>query len=141
AFLRLDKEPVADCEPGGLSLADCYSQSAFRYTRSPMTRHGRLSIFLATAPGLEDALYAEVRSKGFNSPKSVPGGVTVKGGWPEVWRANLWIRGTGRVLAVLASFPAEHLEELKREARRVPWREVLRPDVPFRVEATCSRSR
>lgn len=49
-------------------------------------------IFLATAPGLEDALYQEVRGKGFKQTKAVPGGVTVKGGWPEVWRANLWIR-------------------------------------------------
>jgi putative N6-adenine-specific DNA methylase len=106
-----------------------------------MSKDGRLEIFLATTPGLEDVLLAEVRRKGFNSAKAVPGGVTVKGGWPEVWRANLWIRGAGRVLAVLASFRALKLEELKRQARKLPWGEVLRPDVAFRVEATCSRSR
>ena len=106
-----------------------------------MSRDGRFEIFLATAPGLEEVLCAEVRSKGFNSPRAVPGGVTIKGGWPEVWRANLWVRGAGRVLAVLASFRALHLPELKSDARKVPWREVLRPDVPFRVEATCSKSR
>jgi putative N6-adenine-specific DNA methylase len=106
-----------------------------------MTRDGRFEIFLATAPGLEDVLCAEVRSKGFNSPRAVPGGITVRGGWPEVWRANLWVRGAGRVLAVLASFRALHLAELKAHARKVPWSEVLRPDVPFRVEATCSKSR
>ena len=86
-------------------------------------------------------LCAEVRSKGFNSPRAVPGGISVRGGWPEVWRANLWVRGAGRVLAVLASFRALHLAELKTQARKVPWAEVLRPDVPFRVEATCSKSR
>jgi putative N6-adenine-specific DNA methylase len=106
-----------------------------------MTNDGRFEIFLVTAPGLEEVLRAEVRSKGFNSPKAVPGGVTVKGGWPEVWRANLWIRGAGRVLARLASFRALHLADLKAQARKVPWGEVLRPDVPFRVEATCARSR
>jgi putative N6-adenine-specific DNA methylase len=106
-----------------------------------MTDDGRFEIFLATAPGLEEVLRAEVRAKGFNSPKAVPGGVTVKGGWPEVWRANLWIRGAGRVLARLASFRALHLAELKAQARKVPWGEVLRPDVPFRVEATCAKSR
>jgi putative N6-adenine-specific DNA methylase len=106
-----------------------------------MSKDGRFEIFLATAPGLEEVLCAEVRSKGFNSPRAVPGGVTVRGGWPEVWRANLWIRGTGRVLAVLASFRVLHLEELRNRARQVPWREALRPDVPFRVEATCAKSR
>jgi putative N6-adenine-specific DNA methylase len=106
-----------------------------------MSKDGRFGIFLATAPGLEDVLCAEVRAKGFNSAKAVPGGVTIRGGWPEVWRANLWVRGAGRVLAVLASFRAPHLEELKREARKVAWGEVLRPDVAFRVEATCAKSR
>ncbi|MFZ1104454.1 MAG: class I SAM-dependent RNA methyltransferase, partial [Hyphomicrobiaceae bacterium] len=106
-----------------------------------MTKDRRFEIFLATAPGLEEVLCAEVRAKGFNSPRAVPGGVTVRGGWPEVWRANLWVRGAGRVLAVLASFRALHLPELKTDARKVPWRQVLRPDVPFRVEATCAKSR
>jgi putative N6-adenine-specific DNA methylase len=106
-----------------------------------MSKGRRFEIFLATAPGLEEVLRSEVRAKGFNSPRAVPGGVTVRGGWPDVWRANLWVRGAGRVLAVLASFRVLHLEELKAEARRVAWREVLRPGVPFRVEATCSKSR
>jgi putative N6-adenine-specific DNA methylase len=106
-----------------------------------MTRHRRFEIFLATAPGLEEVLCAEVRAKGFNSPRAVPGGVAIKGGWPEVWRANLWIRGAGRVLAVLASFRALDLAELQSRAAHVPWGEVLRRDVPFRVEATCSSSR
>jgi putative N6-adenine-specific DNA methylase len=106
-----------------------------------MAKDRRFEIFLVAAPGLEDLLCAEVRAKGFNSARAVPGGVTVKGGWPEVWRANLWIRGAGRVLAILASFRALHLAELKGQARNVPWADVLRPDVPFRVEATCSRSR
>jgi len=101
----------------------------------------RFDIFLAGVPGLEDALCAEVRTKGFNSPRSVPGGVTIRGGWPEVWRANLWVRGAGRVLAVLASFRVLQLDELKARARKVPWGEVLRADVPFRVEATCAKSR
>jgi putative N6-adenine-specific DNA methylase len=106
-----------------------------------MTKDGKFAIFLAVPPGLEDVLCAEVRSKGFNSARAVPGGVTVRGGWPEVWRANLWLRGAGRVLAVLASFRVLHLDELKIGARRVPWRDVLRPDVPFRVEASCAKSR
>src|SRR5262245_28620056 len=106
-----------------------------------MANARRFEIFLVAPPGLEDVLCAEVGAKGFNSPKAVPGGVTIRGGRPEVWRANLWVRGAGRVLAVLASFRAQHLDELKREARKVAWGEVLRPDVAFRVEATCTKSR
>ncbi len=106
-----------------------------------MTTDKNFEIFLATAPGLEAVLAEEVRTKGFKQPKTVPGGVIVKGGWPEVWRANLWIRGAGRVLARLDSFRALHLAQLDSRARRVPWAEVLRPDEPFCVEVTCAKSR
>lgn len=106
-----------------------------------MTEANKFEIFLVATPGLEPVLCEEVRAKGFNSPRAVPGGVTIKGGWPEVWRANLWVRGAGRVLARIASFHVVHLADLDKRARQVPWGGVLRGDVPFRVEATCAKSR
>ena len=98
-------------------------------------------IFMATAPGLEAALCDEVRKKGFKQPKTVAGGVVTKGSWPDVWRANLWIRGANRVLARIASFRVTHLAQLDARAREVAWSEVLRKDVPFRVEVSCSKSK
>jgi putative N6-adenine-specific DNA methylase len=98
-------------------------------------------IFLVTSPGLESALAAEARAKGFKHPKSIAGGVTVKGSWPEVWRANLELRGAGRVLARIGAFRVSHLAQLDKLARRFPWGDVLRRDVPFRVEASCKSSR
>ncbi|MGB1077452.1 MAG: THUMP domain-containing class I SAM-dependent RNA methyltransferase [Bdellovibrionales bacterium] len=98
-------------------------------------------IFLATAPGLENLLYDEVRNKGFKRAKAIKGGVTIEGGWPEVWRANLWVRGASRVLARIDSFKALHLAYLDKRSRDVPWEEVLDPALPFRVEVTCSKSR
>ena len=106
-----------------------------------MTKPKDFEIFLAAPPGLEAVLCEEVRGKGFKQPKAVPGGVVTKGGWPEVWRANLWIRGAGRVLARVDAFHVTHLAQLDDRARRVPWASVLRPDVPFRVEASCAKSR
>lgn len=106
-----------------------------------MVKDNEFEIFLATAPGHETALCAEVRGKGFKQPKAVPGGVITKGGWPEVWRANLWIRGASRVLARLDSFRVLHLAQLDGRARHVPWDTVLRADVPFRVEVTCAKSK
>jgi putative N6-adenine-specific DNA methylase len=102
---------------------------------------GDFEIFLVTAPGLESALVAEAREMGFKEPASILGGVTVKGGWPEVWRANVELRGAVRVLARVAEFRAMHLAQLDKRARKVPWAQILRPDVPFRVEASCKKSR
>lgn len=106
-----------------------------------MTPHKGFEIFLTAPPGLEEVLLAEVGGRGFKRPRAVPGGVVLLGGWPEVWRANLWVRGAGRVLARLDTFRAQHLAQLAGRARHVPWASVLRPDIPFRVEATCAKSK
>jgi len=98
-------------------------------------------IFLATAPGLENALYEEVRKKGFKKTKLVTGGVAIQGGWPEVWRANLWVRGASRILARIDSFKAVHLSQLETCAKKIIWTDILNPKYSFRVEVTCSKSR
>ncbi len=102
---------------------------------------GEFEIFLVAVPGFEVALLAEAKEKGFRDPKVVKGGVTLSGGWREVWRANLELRGATRVLARIGSFRAMHLAQLDKRARKLPWNEILRPDVAFHVEASCKSSR
>ena len=97
-------------------------------------------IFLVSVPGLEGPLCAEARAHGFKA-KTVPGGVELNGGWPDVWRANLELRGPSRIFARIDQFRAVHLAKLDTRARQVPWAKVLRPDVPVRVEASCKSSR
>lgn len=98
-------------------------------------------IFLVAPPGLEQVLWAEAREKGWKSARYVAGGVTMKGGWADVWRANLELRGATRVLARLGSFKAERLPEFEAKVLKFPWMRTLRRDVPVRVEATCRQSR
>jgi putative N6-adenine-specific DNA methylase len=97
-------------------------------------------IFLVCPPGLEAVLCAEVQALRFADPKPVVGGVVIWGGWPEVWRANLEIRGATRVLARIGGFHAGHLAQLDKLARKFPWGETLRADVPVQVEVTCKKS-
>ncbi|MFT3987823.1 THUMP domain-containing class I SAM-dependent RNA methyltransferase [Aestuariivirga sp.] len=106
-----------------------------------MSHTNNLEIFLIAVPGLEEALCAEVKANSFKSPKAVHGGVLMRGGWPDVWRANLVLRGASRVLVRIGAFRVAHLAQLDKRARAFPWAAVLRPDVPVRVEASCSRSR
>jgi putative N6-adenine-specific DNA methylase len=106
-----------------------------------MTIGSDLEIFLVCPPGLETVLCTEVQALGFIGPKQVVGGVLVRGGWPEVWRANLEIRGATRVLARIGSFHAGHLAQLDKLARKFPWGQFLRPDVPVQIEVTCKKSR
>jgi putative N6-adenine-specific DNA methylase len=102
---------------------------------------GAFEIFLVTTPGLESVLADEASERGFAGARAVPGGVKVRGGWPDVWRANLVLRGANRVLARIDSFEAQDFDKLARRARRVPWAKVLRPEVPVAIDVTCRQSR
>ena len=98
-------------------------------------------ILLVTAPGLEAPLADEARALGMTVTGTLPGGVTVTGGWPEVWSANYRLRGAARVLARIGSFRAFHLAQLDKRSRKFPWGDVLRPDVPVRIEVTTKASK
>ena len=98
-------------------------------------------IRLVTAPGLEALLAEEAKEAGFAVAGVEPGGVHVSGGWPEVWRANLMMRGAARVLARIGGFRAMHLAQLDKRARRFPWAEVFAPGLTVKVEATCKSSK
>lgn len=100
-----------------------------------------VSIFMAVAPGLEDALAEEACEKGFEGARAVRGGVEARGDWSEVWRANLEMRGAARVLVRIGEFRAFHLAQLDKRARRFDWGQVLRSDVAVRVEVSCRKSK
>lgn len=106
--------------------------------------HGRMSdaaltIFAITLPGLEHTLADEARALGLDVAGVEPGGVTLAGGWREVWRANLELRCATRVLVRVGDFMAFHLAQLDKRARKFDWGAVLNPGVPVRVEVATSR--
>ncbi|MFD1882825.1 THUMP domain-containing class I SAM-dependent RNA methyltransferase [Paracoccus pacificus] len=106
-----------------------------------MSDDNHFDIFLVAPPGLEAVLLDETLAAGFAGARQVPGGVEFLGGWPDVWRANLTLRGATRVLARIGAFRAMHLAQLDKRAHKFPWSDVLRPDVPVRVETTARKSR
>lgn len=100
-----------------------------------------MELFVVTAPGLEPFLATELRELGMSVREMSPGGVTLDGDWHTVQMINRRARGATRVLARLTSFRAMHLAQLDKRARKLPWVEWLRPDVPVRVDAVCRKSR
>ena len=95
--------------------------------------------FLSRRPGLEARFVRRRAPRASRTRRSCRAASRSKGGWPEVWRANLEIRGASRVLARIGAFRAMHLAQLDKRARKFPWGDVLRADVPVRVEATCRK--
>jgi putative N6-adenine-specific DNA methylase len=106
-----------------------------------MSTEDELEIFLVTLPGHEQPVADEARGSGFKVTSVISGGVTVRGDWSEVWRANLCLRGPSRVLARLGEFRAFHLAQLDKRSRKFPWTKTLRSDVPLKVDTTCRRSK
>lgn len=106
-----------------------------------MESENTFDIFLVAPPGLENVVADEARERGFAGVTQQPGGVTVRGDWPEVWRANLQLRTPVRVLARFASFRAMHLAQLDKRARKIDWAALLPQGVTVKVEATCRKSK
>lgn len=98
-------------------------------------------VFLVASPGLEAALADEARLAGFADAMATKGGVTLKGGLADAQRANLVLRGATRVLLRVAQFRVMHLAQLDKRARKLPWGDWLRPDIPVAVEASCTKSK
>lgn len=96
-------------------------------------------IFLVTLPGLEEFLYGEVTAQGFRKPQIISGGVLIRGGWPDVWRANLVLRGASKVLARIGEFRAMHLAQLDKRARQFPWADFIAPGHSVKVEVSTNR--
>ena len=106
-----------------------------------MKRKNTFEIFVVTAPGLEPVLGREIREKGFEKSSNLAGGVSFRGDWNDVWRANLELRGATRVLARIGAFRVMHLSQLDKRARQFPWGNYLRPDVSVRVEVSSRKSK
>lgn len=104
-----------------------------------MTDSSEFEIFLTTPPGLESFLLEEVKQANFNRPEAIVGGVTIWGGWNDVWRANLILRGASKVLARFGGFRAFHVAQLDKRARKFPWGDILMPGHVVKVEVTTNR--
>ena len=98
-------------------------------------------IFVSVPPGFEALMQAEMLEKGFTGATAIAGGVTFKGHWKGVWRANLELRGASRVLARIGGFRVFQLNKLELFTKEFPWLERLRSDVPVKVEVTCKKSK
>lgn len=112
-----------------------------RVSRYAAGMSDKMDIFLVAPPGMERTLADEARAAGFPLPEAIEGGVSFNGGWDDAWRANLVLRGATRVLVRIGQFRAFHLAQLDKRASKFPWAEVLRPDVPVKVEVTSHRSK
>jgi putative N6-adenine-specific DNA methylase len=94
------------------------------------------------APGLETLALAEALRLGLPATIAAEGGgLEWRGDLRTVLLANVGLRIASRVLVRVASFEARTFLELERQARRIPWERMVRPDGAARFRVTCRKSR
>jgi len=90
---------------------------------------------------LEKVLTEELIELQFQDLTPIVGGVEFSGDWYQVWRANVFLRTATRILVRLGEFPAVHLSQLDKKARKFPWNEYLKAQHPVRVEVVSRKSK
>ena len=97
--------------------------------------------FAVSPPGLEAIVANELAFLGIAKNQTTSGGVSFLADDRLVARTNLWLRAASRVLLRVGRFHATHPAQLFQKTSRLPWAEVLQPDVPLRIRVTCRKSR
>jgi putative N6-adenine-specific DNA methylase len=112
-------------------------------------------LFAVCAPGLEPFTALELHQLGLmrsrslsgsesslaeRAPQYKPGGIEFQGSLHDVYRANLYLRTTSRVLVRLGEFYASAFPELRRKASRLPWENHLTPERPIALRVTSQKS-
>ena len=101
----------------------------------------RLRLFVASAPGLEALLCAELEALGVAEPQAVPGGVACFGDRRAIYRLNLGCGLGLRVLVRIAEFIVRDFRKLERVAAALPWEQWLSPGQAVRVRGHSKSSR
>ena len=97
--------------------------------------------FIVTTPGIEAITQAELSAIGIEGQVET-GGLTVKGGLLELYKANYLLRTANRVLARVGQpFMARTYEELGQRASALPWEQYLDGKCTLHFHVSCSRSK
>ncbi len=97
--------------------------------------------FAIAAPGLAPLVAAELEALGVTVGRVEPAGVAFTATPATLFRVNCWSRLATRIVVRLDTFTARDFATLEKRARRVPWRDVLAPDVTAELSVTCRKSR
>lgn len=104
------------------------------------TKIKSVSAFAVAAPGVEPLCADELTKLGIRG-RVEEGGVAWRGDMDSVARANLWLRTASRVIVRIAEFRAKAFFELELNAKKIPWKQYVKPGahVEFRVTARKSK--
>lgn len=92
-------------------------------------------IVVSCSPGLDIALSHELEGLGFEVDKADPKAVITSGDFNDVMKLNYMLRSANRVFWHITSFRAIHPNHLYKNAKKVPWEEILKEDGYFSIDS------
>lgn len=93
----------------------------------------KLNLVAACAFGLEAVVKRELIVLGYDAKVAQPGRVQFEGVWPDVCRANLWLRTADRVLIQALQFDAPDFEALFETVKAFDWSCFIPANAEFPV--------
>ena len=92
--------------------------------------------------GLERVLKTEILKLGYEIAESSEGAVKIYGDITDVYRLNIWLRTSNRVLIQLGEGKAESFDELFELVKSIDWASYLPSDAKCNVsKITCVKSK
>ncbi len=91
--------------------------------------------------GVESFLSRELKNLGITVTSVEDGRVSFVGGYPEMIKANLWIRTGERVLIKLAEFNATDFDTLYSGVKNASWGDFLPKDAKIPISGHCLKSK
>ncbi len=140
-ILRPRPRPAAPPETGIANKTELPAPEKPAVTRSPATKcDSVLNCFAAVPRGAEELAAAELEALGIGEVKPGKGGVAFRTDRAGLYRANLWLRTSSRVLVQVSTFPCTNPAELYDGAHAVAWQGLITPDMTLAVDCSLRDS-
>ncbi|MGE4232991.1 MAG: class I SAM-dependent RNA methyltransferase [Bacteriovoracia bacterium] len=99
-----------------------------------------MPVYFATCPwGTEKNTEKEILALGGTSTQIKSGGVFFEGSLETLYKANLWLRTSTRILFPLKTFSSKNQTMLYSQVTRIHWEKYFGLDHTFRVDVTVSK--
>lgn len=108
-------------------------------TKSEISASEKRQYFAVAAKGTEGAVTSELNELGLADIKTLRGGVSFQGNLSDLYRANLFLRSSSRVLMPMREFAAETAPMLYDQVRRIYWEKWIRPEATIAVECSLPK--
>ena len=99
----------------------------------PNIRKILLILTAACAFGLEAIVKRELVALGYEPRVVQPGRISFEGDWPDICRANVFLRTADRVLIEIQQFDAPDFEALFETIKRFDWSQFIPAEAQFPV--------